>query len=879
MKRLLLLVICALTFGTAAHSQRLPDNVVPETYDLTFTPDLVKATFSGEESIHVTLRRPAASIVLNSAEIDFQEATITAGGSTQTATVSKNENLEQATLTVPKELSAGPAEIRIRFTGILNDKLRGFYLSETARRRYAVTQFESTDARRAFPSFDEPALKAIFRVTLIIDKGDTAISNGHIISDTPGPGEGKHTLKFSPSPKMSSYLVAMMVGDFQCLEGGVDGIPIRVCAVPEKKELGAFALTAAENIMKYYDRYYYTKWPFEKLDMVAFPDFSAGAMENTAAITYRETALLLDEKTASLDTRENVASVIAHEMAHQWFGDLVTMKWWDDIWLNEGFATWMSWKPMKAWHPEWHNQLDEVQETSGSLSTDSIASIRPIRQKAETPADIEALFDGIAYGKAASVLRAVEAYVGPDVFQKGVNAYLEKHAYGNATAEDFWDQIAATSGKPVDKIMASFIDQPGAPLVTVKSSCSGNVTKVTLSQHRYFADAARLNAPSPEIWQIPVPLRGSASKDATTVLLSGAEQTFDLNGCSEWVYADAGGRGYFRSSYEPGAFDKMSAELETSFSPEERIRFLGDAWAMVRVGRLDISQYLASLEHMRGEQNRAVVATMLGRIGELHDTLVAPAERAAFESWVRDFLRPMAAELGSQPAPGETPERAALRSDVFGTLALYGRDPELIAKSRAIANSYMTDPRSVDEALAGNALAIAASNGDAALYDKFMEHLKTAKTPEEYYSYFGTLGLFPDPALTKRTFDFILSPAVKNQDLYFLSGVFQNYHTQEAAWTIFKADFKPLMEKVDASLGSGLVEVAAVFCDPKLRDDSQQFLTAQRLPGTERLLQNAKDQVNACIELKSLQQSNLTAYLQKQGGGQGKAGASPASVN
>ncbi|HUJ82151.1 MAG TPA: M1 family metallopeptidase [Candidatus Acidoferrales bacterium] len=879
MKRFLLVVICGLAASGIAGAQRLPDSVVPESYDLTFSPDLGKAAFTGEETIHVTLKRAASFIVLNSAEIDFQATTVTANGIMQTARVSKNEKLEQATITVPKEIPAGPAEICIHFTGILNDKLRGFYLSETPRRRYAVTQFESTDARRAFPSFDEPAFKAVFRVTLIVDKGDTGISNGHIVSDTPGPGDEKHTLKFSPSPKMSSYLVAMMVGDFQCLEGGADGIPIRVCAVPEKKELGAFALTAAENILKYYDRYYYTKWPFEKLDMIAFPDFSAGAMENTAAITYRETELLLDEKTASLDARENVAGVIAHEMAHQWFGDLVTMKWWDDIWLNEGFATWMTWKPLEAWHPEWRNQLDEIQETSSSLSTDSIASIRPIRQKAETPADIAALFDGIAYGKAASVLRAVEAYVGPDVFQKGVNAYLEKHAYGNATAEDFWNQIAATSGKPVDKIMASFVDQPGAPLVSVKSSCSGDRTKVTLSQHRYFADAVRLNAASPELWQVPVALRGSGAKDATHVLLTAPEQTFEIKGCSDWVYANAGARGYFRSSYEPQVFDKMSAALETSFSPEERIRFLGDAWAMVRVGRLDISQYLATLENLQGERNRAVVATMLGRIGELHDTLVAADERSAFESWVRNFVRPIAADLGSQPVPGESPERTALRSDVFGTLALYGRDPELVAKSRAIADAYMRDPQSVDEALAGNALAVAAANGDAALYDQFMEHLKNAKTPEEYYSYFGALGLFPDPALTKRTFDFMLSPAVKNQDLYYMGVLFQNYRTQDAAWDLFKADFKQIMEKVDSSLGSGLVEVGGVFCDAKLRDDSQQFLSAQHLPGTERLLQNAKDQVNACIELKSLQQSNLTAYLQKQSGGQGKAAASPASVN
>jgi aminopeptidase N len=863
MKKLIVVALFSLVFSLHVSAQRLPDNVLPESYDLKFEPHLSNATFSGDETIHVRLQKPASSITLNSAEIEFKEVNISSAGSRQTATVSLDEKNEMATFTVPNAVPAGLADIHIRYTGVLNDKLRGFYLSETSRRRYAVTQYEATDARRAMPSFDEPAYKAVFRITLVVDKGDTAISNGRIVSDTPGPGDAKHTLQFSPSPKMSTYLVAMMVGDFQCLEGGADGIPIRVCAVPEKKDLLSFALLSAENILKFYDKYYDIKYPFQKLDIIAFPDFSAGAMENTAAITYRETLLTIDDKTASVDAHQAVVGVLAHEMAHMWFGDLVTMKWWDDIWLNEGFATWMASKPVEAWKPEWHEELNEIQGTGGALSTDSIASVRAIRAKAETPAEIQTLFDGVAYGKAASVLRMVEAYVGPEVFRKAANAYLEKHAYGNATAEDFWNQVAATSGKPVDKIMAGFTEQSGAPLVTVKTACQGNATEVTLSQERYFANAARLAAGSPELWQIPVQLRAAGSKDAAYRLLTQRRQTFELPGCSPWVYANVGGRGHYRSSYEPAALGKMSAELETAFSPEERIHFLGDVWAMVRVGRLSIGDYLATLEKMRAERSRVVVGVMLGRIPEIHDTVVAAADRPAFEKWVRNFLRPIANDLGDTPAPGESDDRRGLRSDVFGVLAAYGRDPQLLAKSRAIVEAYMKDPSSVDAALAGNALPISAFEGDAALYDRYVEHLKTPKTPEEFTNYLGGIGQFKDPALTKRTFDLFLSPAVKGQDLFFLFGPLGNPEIQATAWELFKGDFKAIMAKAGPGLGSGFAQVAGVFCDEKLRDDAQQFFAAQNIPGAERPLQNARDTVNACIELRSLQQSKLTDYLKK----------------
>jgi aminopeptidase N/puromycin-sensitive aminopeptidase len=863
MKRVLIASVGLILCVWGASAQRLPGNVKPEAYELTFTPNLEKATFGGGELIRVRLEKAAKTITLNSAEIEFQEVSVVSGGTTQKAEVTTDEAKEMATLAVAKEIPAGAAEIRIKFTGILNDKLRGFYLSETKKRRYAVTQFEATDARRAFPGLDEPAYKATFQINLVIDKGDTAISNGTIESDTPGPGAGKHTLKFSTTPKISTYLVAMMVGDFVCHEGAADSIPIRVCAVPEKKEFTGFALEAAQDILKYYDKYYSLKYPFKKLDIIAFPDFSAGAMENVAAITYRETLLIIDDKTASVDSHEAVADVLAHEMAHQWFGDLVTMKWWDDIWLNEGFATWMAWKPVEAAKPEWHKEQQEIQQTGGALSNDAIASVRAIRANAETPQDIQALFDGVAYGKAASVLRMVEAYVGPEVFQKGVNAYLEKHAYGNATAEDFWNQVTTTSGKPVDKIMKTFTEQSGAPLVSVQSACSGGKTQLTLTQERYFADAAKMKEGSKEIWQIPVSLRAAGSKTVTQKLLTERKQSFELPGCAAWVYVNASGRGYFRSSYGAATLAKMSDELESSFSPEERIHYLGDVWTQVRVGRLGIGDYLATLEKMQAERSRAVVGVMMGRFAEIHDTIVAAEDRQKFEAWVRKILEPIAADLGDQPVAGESDDRRGMRADVIAMLAQVGRDPKLLANSRDVAEQYMKDPSSVDSAIAGKALTTAALQGDSALYDKYLEHMKAAKTPEEYYAYFGALGVFPDPALVKRTYDFTLGPEVKNQDLFALFGPLSNYPTQATAWELFKSDFPAIMKKVDGPGAVQFAQAASVFCDVKLRDDSQQFFAAQNLPGTQRILQNAKESVNACIELRGLQQSSLAAYLKK----------------
>jgi puromycin-sensitive aminopeptidase len=888
-------VISALVFLTltgVSSAQRLPQTAVPVAYRLTLAPDFQKDNFTGDETIEIQVLEATKTITLNAAEIEFGEVTIAEGGNRQKAAVETDPKKEMATLTVEHELAAGPAEMAIRYTGILNDKLRGFYLAKANKRKYAVTQFESTDARRAFPCFDEPADKASFDISLVVDKGDTAISNGRIVSDTPGPGAEKHTLKFSTTPKMSSYLVAMAVGDFKCLEGSAGpstaaqggerksnrGTPIRVCATPDKAAMEGFALESAEHILDFYNQYFGVKYPFEKLDILGAPDFEAGAMENTGAIFAREVIIVIDDQAGSVWLHRSVADVLAHEMAHQWFGDLVTMQWWDDIFLNEGFATWMAPKPIEAWKPEWNEDLDEAQGTGWALDSDSAPSTRPIHaQHVETPAEIQNLFDGIAYGKTAAVLRMIESYLGPEVFRAGVNAYLQKHAYGNATAEDFWNQLAETSRKPVKEIMQTFVLQAGPPLVTVAARCEGEATDITLSQQRYFYDRDLLNAGSDELWQVPVCLKWPAAPQSGGEMktqcerLSEKRQSFQLSGCAPWVFANAGAKGYYRSAYDPETIHQLSAMAEEKLTPAERIAFLNDLWAMVRVGKSNIADYLALVEDLKPDRTRAVVDMTAGRVGDIGDHLVGDSDREAYRAWVRAYFRPLFDELGWQPAAGESDERKALRSEVIGTLGVSGRDPEILAQARELAQKYMHEPSAVDATLAGTVLYLAALNGDEALYNQFLAHAKSAQTPEDYYRYLGTLAAFSDPKLLERTLALSLSDEIRNQDVgQVLGGVTFNPEGRELGWNFVKSRYDELVKKLPAFGAVGLIYSGSTFCDPAKREEVRQFFTAHMPEGGERALKQTLENVKYCSDLKSAQEANLATWLGSHGAHAGR---------
>jgi aminopeptidase N len=857
------LTLCALALAvaTALQGQRLPTDVQPEAYNLTLTPDLKSATFTGEESIDVVLDHPSKTITLNAAEIKF----LSVKSGSEIAEVSLDPDKEQAKFTFPAALPAGHATLAISYTGILNDKLRGFYLSRTARRNYAVTQFEPTDARRAYPSFDEPALKATYDITLIVDEGDTAISNTQIISDTPSPIADKHIIHFATTPRMSTYLVAFLVGDFKCTSGESDGVPIRACATPDKVGLTKFPLEVAKYVLHYYDNYFGIKYPMPKLDMVALPDFEAGAMENFGCITYRESDFLIDAKTGPIPAKKRVAVVVAHEMAHQWFGDMVTMQWWDNIWLNEGFATWMETKPVAAWRPEWNFPQDDAQTLNETLDLDAQKTTRTIRATASTPDEINEMFDGIAYGKAGAVLDMVENYVGKEVFRQGVHNYLAAHLYANATAEDFWNAQTSTSHLPVDKIMSSFVTQPGVPLLTVSEKQSA--ATLPISQSRFFLSASVGSSLNDQHWTIPVCIKTTAKpichlltpEDSTIPLPSSVSLPF--------LYINAADKGYYRTAYTPAQFSAILANAETTLTPTEQIGLLGDRWALVRSGQGSVGDYLNLFLALKQDPNGEVLDTAQKQLEMINADIATGGNRAQLDTVLRNQLEPVYTALAS-PTKNDSFDRRQVRGHLFEILGK-AKDPAVLTQAAQIMNrvypaSGPTD-KSLDSQLADSAVRVAAANGDAALYNRVLEASKDPNDPGLQSQALRTLTRFRDPALVTRTLDYDVSGQVRNQDSWIvLADLLRQSETQDQTWDYIKNNWEKVHAQFTTNSGVRVVNATGYFCTAERRDDVTSFFATHKVDAAERTLAKAIDSINDCIQLRAAQKPNLQQWLETQ---------------
>src|SRR6202050_4238014 len=662
---------------------RLPKNVTPKRYEIRLTPDLKNFTFDGEESVDITVNSPSSEIVLNALEMEIDRVTAQRGGISIAGKAALDAKKERVTLRFDRELEAREWTLHITFRGILNDKLHGFYRSqyEDGVRKIhtvATTQFESTDARRAFPCWDEPELKASYKITLVVDENLTAISNAHVESERPSASrKGKKDVVFAETIAMSTYLVAFIIGEFDATAPVDAGTPLRVVHVPGKSELSSFAKQIGAFSLKYFANYYGLPYPGDKVDLIAIPDFASGAMENLGAITFRETALLVDEKTASRAELERVADVVSHENAHMWFGDLVTMKWWNGIWLNEAFATFMEMLAVDAWKPEWKRWDSFSVSRAAAMAVDGLKSTRSIEFTVTSPEDARAMCDVLTYEKGASVLRMLEQYMGEEEFRKGIAAYLKKHEYGNAETTDLWDALEASSKQPVRKMMDSWIFQPGFPLVRAEAGADGKSLKV--SQRRFFLlpDGAE----NDQLWHVPLMIRAKTERGIVTkkIVLDSRETTVALGGKCEWALLNEGGHGFYRVNYAPALLQALTHNLG-ELKPIERFGLVSDTWASTVAGHSPLSEFLKMARLLTGETDLNVWRALIGAFNYL-DMITAAADHPALAAEVRRIVGPAFARLGWTPKPGEDELTRQLRGSLAAVLGTFGEDMEVCGKA------------------------------------------------------------------------------------------------------------------------------------------------------------------------------------------------------
>ena len=853
--------------STTANPHRLPRTVVPSRYDLTLEPDLDAATFSGRETIAVEVTEPTAEVVLNAVEIDIDEAVATVEGERLVASVTLDQVAERATLSFDRALPAGDLTLDLRFRGVLNDKLVGFYRStftdeNGATQVLATTQMEATDARRAFPCWDEPDAKAVFGVTLVVPDDLLAISNAGEIDRSPA-GEGRVAVRYADTMPMSTYLVAFVVGALVATAPvDVDGKPLRVVCPPGKEHLTDFALEVGEFALRFFTDWFGMAYPGDKLDLVAIPDFAFGAMENLGCVTFRERLLLIDPATATQAELQAVVDVIAHELAHMWFGDLVTMKWWNGIWLNEAFATFMEMTCTDAFRPEWQRWVDFGLSRSAAFDTDALGSTRPIEYPVVSPADADGMFDVLTYEKGASVVRMLEQYLGADRFRAGIRAYMAHHQYGNTETSDLWDALEAETGEPVRRIAESWIFRGGFPEVSVERD-AGDPGKLRFSQRRFGYgtpdDGAR--------WAIPLVVghRAGGADDVTTDLLDGDGLQLGLprGAAAEpvpWANANFGAHGFYRVRYAPELLDALLAH-QADLTPLERYALVDDSWASVLAGTTEAAAFVATAERFEDERDLSVWERITAGLAQL-DQLVDGDAAVALHSRVAALVGPVRAELGAESAPGDDDRTRTLRGVLLQAAALHAEDGAARERAAELLEQFLRHPPSVDPSLASPALTISATLGDVALHERLVEHYRTAETPQDRQRLMYSLVRFRDPSALARTLDLTLSPDIRTQDApYVLGQSLANRDNGAAAWAFVSGHWDEIVQRFPANSLSRLVGGIRAMRDRSLADEITAFLGAHPVPQGEQQIRQHIERMGVTVALAEREAVRLPAAL------------------
>ena len=797
---------------------RLPRTIVPNHYRLELEPDLDTFRFEGKATIDLDVLHPSRELVLNAADLEIHSVSIRdAAELEQPGTVEVDEELERATVTFSEEVTRGAATVSFVFTGTLNDELRGFYRStftdaDGRERVIATTQFESTDARRAFPCWDEPDFKATFDVRLFVPDGMLGLSNGAVVSST--PADGGSWVTFDTTMKMSTYLVAFVVGPLVATDPvDVDGVPLRVAAVPGRERLAAFALDVGAHSLRFFAEYFGIPYPAGKLDMVALPDFAFGAMENLGCITYRETALLVDPEQASRLELERVADVVAHEIAHMWFGDLVTMKWWNGIWLNEAFATFMEVAAVDAYRPNWERWVSFSTERAAAMAVDGLASTRPIEYEVVSPADADGMFDVLTYQKGGAVLRMLETYLGAPRFREGIRLYLRRHAYANTETTDLWDALEEATGEPVRSIMDSWILQGGHPVVTA--------TKTGLSQRRfrYLPDPSDASVR----WQIPILLRGG---EHDRLLLADASRS-PASGV-----VNAGGWGFFRTQYSPELFGEVVDQFAT-LDPIERFNLVSDTWAVVLAGG-DPELFFDLVGLLDEERHPSVWQAGLGGLDLLHRVNPTPS----YSAWVQSFAAPVLSSLGFTPAPNEHERVGRLRGLLVESLGTIGSDAAVIDFCK---DAFARSLEGVHADLWSAVVGVTAWNGGPDEYAVFWDRIRSAKTPQDEVRYLFRLSAFPDASLLERTLDATLTDIRSQNGSFVVASGLANRRVGRNAWAWLAAHWDEVLKRLPVNSHGRVLDGITGLIDEQSLVEVPAFLASHPLPA-------ARKQVDQLLE-------------------------------
>jgi puromycin-sensitive aminopeptidase len=815
---------------------RLPRTVIPTHYAITLEPDLEAATFTGTVVIDVDVVEPIMEIVLNAIELDIVSAKVTHGYQTMDSEVMLDEETERLTLGLNYSIPSGSASITIAFTGILNDQLHGFYRStytmpDGASKTIATTQFEATDARRAFPCWDEPDLKATYTVTLIVDDGLLAVSNAAEVGRQNLDG-GKVKVDFAETMKMSTYLVAFIVGDLEATDPvDVDGTPLRIIAPPGNSGLTPFALEMGAHALRYFSEYYDIPYPGDKLDMVAIPDFAWGAMENLGCITYRETALLLDRDNATQAETTRVADVIAHEIAHMWFGDLVTMKWWNGIWLNEAFATFAEIKCVDAFEPAWNRWLSFASSRASSQETDALAATRPIEIEVASPEEANAMFDVLTYEKGSSVLRMLEQYLGEEPFRAGVTRYLKTHEYSNTETADLWAALEAESGEPVGKIMDTWIFQGGYPRISVSHTDSG----VTLSQQQF-----RLIGDGEGSWRVPVLYRTPGGTAKTLV----AAEPVALE-AQDGIIVNAGGEGYYRVTYDadllPALMDSFG-DLEGT----ERFAVVSDAVANLLRGDMSGNDYLALIEMLEGEDELDVWRMGLAGLAELN-RIVSSDDRPALQTFVTDLVGPKADELGWTVGADESDRTRATRGLLMTSMGTLGNDQETITRARSIFNGE----GDVDAEVADAALGVVAAHGDMATFDELIARSEASDTPQGTVKYLRAATQVPDPQAGSKMFTMVLDGDIRSQDSFWVLALLLGQRQNGVlVWSLMRENWDAMIDVLPPQAGRRILDLVKYRSEPEAAASIHEWFEDHTISGGEKFIQQSLEQLDVRVGLR-----------------------------